>query len=247
MIELVDVHKSFSNTKVLSGVNFKLSKGESLAIIGGSGTGKSVLLKCILGLIKQDSGLIKIEGIESKIQDRNTFYNKIGMLFQGGALFDSLTVWENISFRLMRGKTKITNIAAKEMAIDKLRMVGLNAKVANLHPSELSGGMLKRVSLARAISGDPKVIFFDEPTTGLDPIMAGVINQLIRKIVDEMGVTAITITHDITSTRVISDSVAMLHEGTIKWLGKTSEIDKSGNPFVEQFINGRPEGPISQT
>ena len=133
------------------------------------------------------------------------------------------------------------------MAIDKLRMVGLNATVANFHPSELSGGMLKRVSLARAISGDPKVIFFDEPTTGLDPIMAGVINQLIRKIVAEMGVTAITITHDITSTRVISDSVAMLHEGTIKWRGKTSEIDKSGNPFVEQFINGRPEGPISQT
>jgi phospholipid/cholesterol/gamma-HCH transport system ATP-binding protein len=247
MIELVDVHKSFINTKVLAGVNFKLSKGESLAIIGGSGTGKSVLLKCILGLIRQDSGIIKIEGIESKNQDKNTFYDKLGMLFQGGALFDSLTVWENISFRLLHGKTKITKLAAKEIAIDKLRMVGLSAQVANHHPSELSGGMLKRVSLARAISGNPKVIFFDEPTTGLDPIMAGVINQLIRKIVDEMGVTAITITHDIISTRVISDSVAMLHEGTIKWRGKTSEIDKSENPFVEQFINGRPEGPISQT
>ena len=199
MIELVDVHKSFINTKVLAGVNFKLSKGESLAIIGGSGTGKSVLLKCILGLIRQDSGIIKIEGIESKNQDKNTFYDKLGMLFQGGALFDSLTVWENISFRLLHGKTKITKLAAKEIAIDKLRMVGLSAQVANHHPSELSGGMLKRVSLARAISGNPKVIFFDEPTTGLDPIMAGVINQLIRKIVDEMGVTAITITHDIIS------------------------------------------------
>jgi phospholipid/cholesterol/gamma-HCH transport system ATP-binding protein len=166
------------------------------------------------------------------------------MLFQGGALFDSLSVWQNVSFRLLRGSLKRPKAEAREIAIEKLRRVGLTPDVADLFPSELSGGMQKRVGLARAIAADPEIIFFDEPTTGLDPIMSGVINELIREIVTEMGATAMTITHDMTSVRAIADKVAMLHDGQIKWTGPVSQMDESGDPYLDQFIHGRAEGPI---
>ena len=178
-------------------------------------------------------------------QDRDAFLARFGMLFQGGALFDSLTVWQNVAFRLLRGSLKRPADEARAIALDKLRRVGLTEAVADLYPSELSGGMQKRVGLARAIAADPEIIFFDEPTTGLDPIMAGVINDLIREIVEEMGATAITITHDMSSVRAIADNVAMLHGGVIRWTGPVARLDDSGDPYVEQFVHGRAEGPIA--
>ncbi|MGB0959475.1 MAG: ABC transporter ATP-binding protein [Halocynthiibacter sp.] len=244
MIELIDIHKAFGKNHVLRGVNLKVPKGESMVIIGGSGTGKSVALKCILGLVRPDSGLITIDGENVERAEREAFLARFGMLFQGGALFDSLPIWENVAFRLLRGHLKQPKSQAREIAIEKLRRVGLKPEVADLYPSELSGGMQKRVSLARAIAADPEIIFFDEPTTGLDPIMSGVINELIREIVVEMGATAMTITHDMTSVRAIADKVAMLHSGTIQWTGNVADMDNSGDPYVEQFIHGRAEGPI---
>lgn len=242
-IELVDLKKSFGNKAILDGVNLTMPKGQSTVIIGGSGTGKSVTLKCILGLIKADSGQILIDG---KAQDdRTNFLDQFGMLFQGAALFDSLSIWQNVAFRLIQGHKKIDRNEAKERAIEKLRRVGLSADVADLFPAELSGGMQKRVGLARAIITTPEVIFFDEPTTGLDPIMAGVINELIREIVVELGATAVTITHDMSSVRVIADKVAMLYDGKIQWTGPVSAIDNSGDEYVDQFVNGRAEGPIA--
>jgi phospholipid/cholesterol/gamma-HCH transport system ATP-binding protein len=166
------------------------------------------------------------------------------MLFQGGALFDSLPVWQNISFRLLQGKRRLSNTDAHTLAVEKLRRVGLKAEVADLFPAELSGGMQKRVGLARAIAADPQIIFFDEPTAGLDPIMAGVINELIREIVDEMGATAMTITHDMSTVRTVADEVAMIHEGIVQWSGPVGDIDESGDPYLDQFINARAEGPI---
>ena len=244
MIELVDLKKAFGANRVLRGVNLRVPKGESMVIIGGSGTGKSVLLKCILGLVKPDSGRILIQGEDADQAERDAFLARFGMLFQGGALFDSLSVWQNVAFRLMRGKEKRPKSEAREIAVEKLRRVGLTPEVADLFPAELSGGMQKRVGLARAIAADPEIIFFDEPTTGLDPIMAGVINDLIREIVVEMGATAMTITPDMTSVRAIADDVAMLHEGVIKWSGPVAEMDSSGDPYLDQFIHGRAEGPI---
>ena len=244
MITLQDVHKSFGSKQVLQGVNLDIPKGQSLVVIGGSGTGKSVLLKCILGLVVHDSGAIKVGGQELTAQTREAFLEKFGMLFQGGALFDSLPVWQNVAFRLLRGSLKRSKPEAREIAIEKLRRVGLTPETADLFPAELSGGMQKRVSLARAICADPDVIFFDEPTTGLDPIMAGVINELIREIVTEMGATAITITHDMTSVRAIADQVAMLHDGKIRWVGPVSKIDNSNDAHLDQFIHGRAKGPI---
>ena len=244
MITLQDVHKSFGPKRVLQGINLEIPKGQSLVVIGGSGSGKSVLLKCVLGLVVHDSGTIKVGGQSIDAQSREAFLEKFGMLFQGGALFDSLPVWQNVAFRLLRGSLKRPKAAAKEIAIEKLRRVGLTPETADLFPAELSGGMQKRVSLARAICADPDVIFFDEPTTGLDPIMSGVINELIREIVTEMGATAITITHDMTSVRAIADQVAMLHDGKIRWVGPVSEIDNSGDDYLDQFIHGRAEGPI---
>lgn len=245
MIELSDIHKSFGSKHVLRGVDLTVPTGTSTVIIGGSGTGKSVTLKCILGLVTPDKGEIRINGAPMTDDGREAFLERFGMLFQGAALFDSLPIWQNVAFRLLRGNLKRPKAEAREIAIEKLRRVGLTPDVANLYPAELSGGMQKRVGLARAIATDPQVIFFDEPTTGLDPIMAGVINDLIREIVTEMGATAMTITHDMSSVRAISDNVAMLHEGVIKWTGPIADLDQSGDPYVDQFIHGRATGPIA--
>ena len=244
MIELRDVHKAFGANTVLNGVDLTIPKGESMVIIGGSGTGKSVLLKCILGLVTPDSGQILVDGKPADRGSRDAFLARFGMLFQGGALFDSLPVWQNVAFRLLRGAQKRPRAEAREIAVEKLRRVGLKPAVADLFPAELSGGMQKRVGLARAIAAEPEIIFFDEPTTGLDPIMSGVINALIREIVVEMGATAMTITHDMTSVRAIADKVAMLHGGVIQWTGPVSELDATPDPYVQQFIHGRAEGPI---
>ncbi|WP_305968247.1 MULTISPECIES: ABC transporter ATP-binding protein [unclassified Mameliella] len=244
MIDLTRVAKSFGENHVLRDVNLTIDKGSSMVIIGGSGTGKSVLLKSILGLVTPDSGTITLDGQDVTKADRDAFLARFGMLFQGAALFDSLPVWQNVAFRLLRGSLKKPRDEARAIAIDKLRRVGLKSNVADRFPAELSGGMQKRVGLARAIAAEPEIIFFDEPTTGLDPIMAGVINELIREIVTEMGATAMTITHDMTSVRAIADRVAMLHDGVIQWSGPVSQLDDSGDPYVDQFISGRAEGPI---
>lgn len=244
MIELRDVHKSFGPKKILRGVNLTVPKSTSLVIIGGSGTGKSVLLKCILGLVSHDQGDVLIDGQPSSRGNRDDFLAKFGMLFQGGALFDSLSVWQNVAFRLLRGAEKLPKQQAREIAVEKLRRVGLDADVADLFPSELSGGMQKRVGLARAIAANPDIIFFDEPTTGLDPIMSGVINDLIREIVAEIGATTMTITHDMSSVRAIADSVAMLHDGKIQWHGSVRNLDSADDPYLSQFISGSAEGPI---
>lgn len=244
MIQLENIHKSFENNTVLSGVDLTVERGNSMVIIGGSGTGKSVTLKCILGLISPDKGNIFVDGEDIKHVEHEAFLERFGMLFQGGALFDSLPVWQNVAFRLLRGNLKRPVSEARDIAIDKLRRVGLGPEVADKFPAELSGGMQKRVGLARAIAAEPEIIFFDEPTTGLDPIMAGVINDLIREIVVEMGVTAMTITHDMSSVRAIADNVAMLHDGVIQWTGPVADIEQSGDPYLEQFIHGRADGPI---
>ena len=245
MIELLDVHKAFGANRVLQGVTLAVPRGQSMVIIGGSGTGKSVLLKCILGLVHPDRGTIRVDGQDADTTARDAFLARFGMLFQGGALFDSLPVWQNVAFRLLRGALKRPKAEARAIAIEKLRRVGLKPEVADLFPAELSGGMQKRVGLARAIAAEPEIIFFDEPTTGLDPIMAGVINELIREIVVEMGATAMTITHDMSSVRAIADSVAMLHDGVIRWSGPIAELDMTPDPYVQQFIHGRAEGPIA--
>jgi phospholipid/cholesterol/gamma-HCH transport system ATP-binding protein len=245
-IEISGLYKAFGPKKVLDGVDLTIDTGESLVVIGGSGSGKSVLLKCILGIVTPDKGSIKIDGSEvTKLsrRERQELMGKFGMLFQGGALFDSLTVWENISFALMQNQ-KMPRSEAKDLAVQKLQQVGLTADVANLSPSELSGGMQKRVALARAIAANPEIIFFDEPTTGLDPIMADVINQLIVKCSKDLGATTLTITHDMASVRRIAHRVAMLYQGKLIWQGEVREIERSGNEFVDQFIHGRAEGPI---
>lgn len=244
MITLTDVHKSFGSNRVLRGVNLTIPSGKSMVIIGGSGTGKSVLLKCILGLVHPDSGTITLDGEDVERASRDAFLARFGMLFQGGALFDSLPVWQNVAFRLLRGSLRRPKAEARAVAIEKLRRVGLKPETADLYPAELSGGMQKRVGLARAIAAEPEIIFFDEPTTGLDPIMAGVINELIREIVTEMGATAMTITHDMSSVRAIADQVAMLHDGVIQWTGPIAEMDATDDPYVQQFIHGRATGPI---
>jgi phospholipid/cholesterol/gamma-HCH transport system ATP-binding protein len=240
------LRKSFGGKSVLDDLDIDCAAGESLVIIGGSGSGKSVLVKCILGLIEPDGGSIRIEGAETmwlRGGGRDALMRKIGMLFQGGALFDSLRVWENVAFGLVQGRGMARD-AAKEIAIAKLGAVGLGPEVGELRPAELSGGMQKRVALARAIAAEPEIVFFDEPTTGLDPIMADVINDLIVKSVRDLGATAISITHDMISARKIADRIAMLYGGRIVWHGPRSEIDRSGNPLVDQFINGKAEGPI---
>ena len=244
MIKLIGVKKSFGNNHILRGVDLTVDRGTSFVIIGGSGTGKSITIKSILGLVTPDAGKITVDGQDVTQTDRDAFLARFGMLFQGAALFDSLPVWQNVAFRLLRGSLKRPKDEARQIAIEKLRRVGLTSDVADRLPAELSGGMQKRVGLARAIAADPEIIFFDEPTTGLDPIMAGVINDLIREIVVEMGATAITITHDMTSVRAIADNVAMLHDGVIQWSGPVGDIERSGDPFLDQFIHGRAIGPI---
>ncbi len=244
MIRMEGVTKAFGANKVLQGVDLHIPKSTSMVIIGGSGTGKSVALKSVLGLITPDAGQITVDGQDAQTGDRDAYLAKFGMLFQGGALFDSLPVWQNVAFRLLRGSLKKPTEEARSIAIEKLRRVGLKEDVADRLPAELSGGMQKRVGLARAIAAEPEIIFFDEPTTGLDPIMAGVINDLIREIVVEMGATAMTITHDMSSVRAIADNVAMLHDGVIKWTGPVADMDASGDPYLDQFIHGRATGPI---
>ncbi|MFQ5954126.1 MAG: ABC transporter ATP-binding protein [Kiloniellales bacterium] len=245
-IQLCDVHKSFGDNQVLKGVDLEIGVGESVVVIGGSGSGKSVTLKCILGLMVPDQGSIKVDGEEvvgMSARDHDRTLRKFGMLFQGSALFDSLKVWENVAFGLTQG-AGLDRRQAKKIALDKMAAVGLGLEVGELFPAELSGGMQKRVGLARAIATEPEIIFFDEPTTGLDPIMGDVINELISKSVRELGVTALSITHDIASARKIADRIAMLYGGRIIWTGTVSEIDNSGNDYVDQFIHGRAEGPI---
>ncbi|MBP2294656.1 ABC transporter ATP-binding protein [Azospirillum rugosum] len=245
-ISLKNVHKRFGPKVVLNGIDLEVGRGESLVVIGGSGTGKSVMLKCILGLLHPDSGSIRVDGQETtklRARDREKLLHKFGMLFQGAALFDSLKVWENVAFGLIQGE-HMPRAKAKEIAIAKMGAVGLGPEVGELFPSELSGGMQKRVGLARAIADEPEIIFFDEPTTGLDPIMADVINELIVKCVKDLGATAVTITHDMASARKIADRVAMIYQGRIIWTGHAQDIDHSGNPYVDQFVHGKADGPI---
>lgn len=235
-IQVKNLHKAFGKKVVLDGVDIEIKKGESLVVIGGSGTGKSVLIKCIQGLLNPDEGSIKVDGIEINGADetvRDAMHAKMGMLFQGGALFDSLSVWENVAFGLIENQ-KWNRKDAKNEAVRVLRQVGLAPDVADLSPSELSGGMQKRVSLARAIATKPEIIFFDEPTTGLDPIMADVINDLIIESARGLGATALTITHDMASARKIADKIAMLYKGKIIWCGTVKEMEK---PITRMFAS----------
>ncbi|WP_370342134.1 ABC transporter ATP-binding protein [Pararhodobacter marinus] len=240
MIRANALHKAFGAKQVLNGVDFTLDRGQSLVVIGGSGTGKSVLLRCLLGLERADSGTVEIAGLRDPKPQALAAH--VGMLFQGAALFDSLPVWQNVAFRMLRGPRRA---GARALAIEKLARVGLDERVADLYPAELSGGMQNRVGLARAIAGDPPVLFFDEPTAGLDPIMAAVINALIRSIVTEAGATAVTITHDMTTLREVGDLVAMLHDGRIHWQGPAAEALTTDDPVMRQFTQGRVEGPIA--
>lgn len=244
VLELRGLAKSFGAKRVLAGVDLSVRKGESLVIVGGSGTGKSVTIKCALGLLQPDSGEILFEGKPVKNNKSiDVMRRKSGMLFQGGALFDSLTIWENVAFALMY-RDGVSRKDARKRAIASLAKVRLGESVANLRPAELSGGMQKRVSLARAIIAQPDLIFFDEPTTGLDPITADAVNDLIVEQVKALGAAAVSITHDMASVRKIADTVAMLHEGKIIWSGPVSQIDNSGNDYIDQFVHGRADGPI---
>jgi phospholipid/cholesterol/gamma-HCH transport system ATP-binding protein len=246
-ILLTDVAKAFGPIQVLDGMNLAVEPGESLAIIGQSGSGKSVTLKCILGLVQPDAGSIRVDGTEvvglrGVALDR--MRSKFGMLFQGSALFDSLPIWRNVTFGLTRGQA-VDGARMRAIAEENLERVGLDGRILNLRPSELSGGMQKRVALARAIAPRPEIIFFDEPTTGLDPIRADVINDLIVSLVEDLGVTALTITHDMASARKIAHRVAMLYKGRIVWCGPRDRLYDSGNPYVDQFVQGRADGPIT--
>lgn len=245
-ILLAGVEKAFGRKQVLRGVDLTVAPGESVVIIGGSGTGKSVTLKCLLGLLTPDAGRIEIDGQDiTRLRgaERDAVLAKIGVLFQGAALFDSLPVWENVAFRLLRAQ-RLPRRQARDIALAKLADVGLEAHIADLYPAALSGGMQKRVGLARAIATGPEIILFDEPTTGLDPIMGDMINDLIVKCVRELGATALTITHDMESARKIGDRIAMLYDGRIIWDGPVAEIDDCGNPYVQQFITGATDGPL---
>ncbi|HZT52613.1 MAG TPA: ATP-binding cassette domain-containing protein [Stellaceae bacterium] len=245
-IQVRGLHKAFGRNLVLDGIDLDVGERESLVVIGGSGSGKSVLVKCILGLIQPDAGSVMIDGQEVtplRGSEREALMQKFGMLFQGAALFDSLPVWENVAFGLIMGRG-MDRTQAKHVALEKLAAVGLGPEVGELRPAELSGGMQKRVALARAIAAEPEIIIFDEPTTGLDPIMSDVINDLILACVEHVGATAVSITHDMASTRKIADRVAMIYKGKIIWTGPVGEMERSGNPFLDQFIHGRAEGPI---
>jgi len=246
IIRLKDVRKSFGPKDVLTGIDIEIQRGESVVVIGGSGTGKSVLIKSILGIVQADSGVIEVDGEDVthlSPAERDAVNRKFGMLFQGGALFDSLPVWENVAFGLIQGR-RMNRRSAKERAVETLAKVGLAPEVGDLFPAELSGGMQKRVGLARAIAGEPEIVFFDEPTTGLDPIVADVINDLIVSCVKQQGITALSITHDMHSAKKIGDRIAMLYEGKLIWVGDAKEVDSADNPYVDQFVHGRAEGPI---
>jgi len=245
MIELKDIYKSFEGKDVLRGVNLKVEKGDSVVVIGGSGSGKSVLLKHIIGLLKPDSGTVMIDSTDISQLDEEGLHDirkKFGMLFQSAALFDSMKVWENVGFGLKR-LTQLTDTEIKEIAVQKLKMVGL-VGVEDIMPSELSGGMRKRVGLARAIAMTPEILLYDEPTTGLDPIMADAINDLIIKMREELHVTSVTITHDMKSAYKIADTIAMLYNGVIIAEGSPEEIEHTSDPIVKQFVEGSATGPI---
>ena len=245
-IRVRDLHKTFGGNRVLQGLDLDIARGESLAVIGRSGTGKSVLLKNIVGLVRPDSGSIEIDGAETvglAGTARDRVLARFGVLFQGVALFDSMSVWENVAFSLVHNRG-MPRREAREAAIVKLTQVGLGHVQADRYPADLSAGMQKRVGLARAIAADPQILFFDEPTTGLGPIMGEVINNLIVKCVRELGATALTITHDMSSARKIADRIAMLHDGRIIWAGPAADVEESGNAAVDQFIHGRTDGPI---
>lgn len=246
MITISGLKKHFGSKTVLDGVDIHVPKSTSLVVIGGSGSGKSVLIKSILGLVHPDAGSILVDGIETvgmHGKPRDAMMARFGMLFQGGALFDSRKVWQNVVFGVL-AQQHVSMHDARKLAIECLARVGLKPETADLYPAELSGGMQKRVALARAIAAKPEIIFFDEPTTGLDPIMADVINDLIVDCVKELGATTITITHDMASVRKIADSVALLYQGKIIWHGAKDALDTSGNAYVDQFIHGRAHGPI---
>jgi len=248
-ISVKGLKKAFGRKVVLDGLDVEVAKGESLVIIGASGSGKSVFLKCLLGIIRADAGSILIDGEDMIAGDKKTrerLRREMGMLFQGSALFDSLTVWENVAFALNEGvgRRRVAREHSREIALERLASVGLGPEVADLSPAELSGGMQKRVALARAIAPSPAILLFDEPTTGLDPIMADTINELIVSSVHKLGATAISITHDMASARKIATRIAMLYQGRIIWEGSAAEVENSGNPYVDQFVNGRSEGPI---
>jgi phospholipid/cholesterol/gamma-HCH transport system ATP-binding protein len=247
MLELRGVRKAFGDKVVLDGVDIPVARGRSLVIIGGSGQGKSVSIKIAIGLMSPDAGQVLVDGKDtSEIRtaaERAAHNARFGMLFQGAALFDSLTIWENVAFRLINAD-KVPRKQAREQAVEALARVGLPASVANLYPIELSGGMQKRAGLARAVVAAPQIIFFDEPTTGLDPINADVINNLIVEQVKRLGCTTVSITHDMASARKIGDEIAMLHKGRIVWRGPAADIDHSGNEYVDQFVHGRADGPI---
>lgn len=246
LLHLKDVHKAFGSKKVLNGLDIDVAPGQSLVIIGGSGTGKSVSLKCALGLITPDKGEIRFDGKllnGPKANSHEEMLSRSGMLFQGAALFDSLPVWQNVAFRLIHSEN-MQKAEAKDIAVETLKKVRLTADVADLYPAELSGGMQKRVGLARAIAAKPDLIFFDEPTTGLDPITADAINDLIVEQVKGLGAASVSITHDMPSARKIGDEIAMLYDGKIIWRGPAFEVDNSGNEYVDQFVHGRADGPI---
>ena len=246
ILKLDNVHKSFGPKHVLRGVDLQVEAGQSLVVLGGSGSGKSVMLKNALGLMTPNTGRIFFNGRDvthAQGEARANMRNRIGMLFQAGALFDSLTVWENVAFRLINSD-RMNRGHAKDKAIETLRKVRLGSDVANLFPAEISGGMQKRVSLARSIISEPDLIFFDEPTTGLDPITADAINDLIIDQVRGLGAAAVTITHDMASARKVADEIAFLFEGKIIWRGPAHVIDNSGNEYVDQFVHGRADGPI---
>ena len=246
ILKLENVVKTFGRNEVLRGVDLDVAPGQSLVVIGGSGSGKSVMLKNALGLMTPDSGKVFFDGqdvTQSTGKPREMMRSRVGMLFQSGALFDSLTVWENVAFRLIH-KERLKRSDAKERAIATLKKVRLGSEVAGLYPAEISGGMQKRVSLARSIISEPDLIFFDEPTTGLDPITADAINDLILEQVRDLGAAAVSITHDMPSARKIADEIAMLFEGKIIWRGKASDVEHSGNEYVDQFVHGRASGPI---
>ena len=245
-IKVTGLAKSFGANHVLRGVDLDVQDGESLVLIGTSGSGKSLLLKCILGLQAPDSGSIVVDGAETVRyggNDRMRFIDRFGVLFQYSGLFDSLTVWQNIAFKLIQ-EGRLPQKAAREKAAETARSVGLAPEVVDLYPHELSGGMQKRVGIARAVITEPEFLFLDEPTAGLDPIMTNVIGQLITESVRKLGATAISITSDMTGARQIADRIAMLHEGRIIWIGSKASADESDNPYVDQLIHSRAQGPI---
>ena len=247
-IKIKGLCKAFGDKVVLDNLDLDMPKGKSIAVIGASGTGKSVLLKCVLGLIEADKGSITVDGVETLSASRQTRENvlkKFGMLFQGGALFDSLKIWENVVFRYRQGKN-LSLAKLRDAAEQALADVNLEPRVMDLYPAEISGGMQKRVALARAVVDKPEILLFDEPTTGLDPITSGVINRLIRSAVDRLGATAITISHDMTSIRAIADDVAMLHGGQVIWKGPVGDMDQTDNPILDQFVHGYAEGPLTR-